>query len=298
MREDLNKVVHEHERSGHKNTFKPYRRLKKFNPKVGGEDIGGRESMRHRLGWDGKTSRHNYVAIDGAIRKAVGKRWDDFYSELSKTVDHRSATGRAVYDHLDWNIERNLYVEDGELYIQNNYRREALKGSSTEFFVDPRDGIIKRNPKLVTYRQAAANRKAVQEAEEAKVYRKIDDNNCLRFIDGVWYHFEMKDVPKAEFEYLKPTNAGFETRNGRIVAREPVFRLGYALLGKGIIEKTWDELSGPEKVKFGVRVAKHGTVTDIFNGEYYPQAYRNPSKYHASKKTASQKVLRKAGLLK
>ena len=297
MREDLNKVVHEHERSGHKNTFKPYRHLKKFNPKVGGEDIGGREGMRHRLGWDGKTSRHNYAAIEGAIRKAVGKRWDDFYSELSKTVDHRNSTGRHIFETLDWRVERNLYVEDGELYIRNNYRKESLKDSGTEFYVDPRDGVLKLNKQRVTYRQANARHAAEREAEEAKVYRKIDADNCLRFINGVWYHFTMKDVPKTEFEYLKPHVTGKWIGN-RYTVIEPVFRLGYALLGKGIIEKTWEELNGAEKARYGVRVAKYGTVYDIFTEERYPQAYRNPSKYHASKKTASQKMLRKAGLLK
>lgn len=297
MREDLNKVVHEHERSGHKNTFKPYRKLKKFNPKVGGEDIGGRESMRHRLGWDGKTSRHNHVAIEGAIRKAVDRPWDDFYSELCKTVDHRSSTGRHVFETLDWRVERNLYVEDGELYIRNNYRKEALKDSTTEFYVDPRDGILKRNKWLKTYRQRVKQQRAESKAAEDKVYRKIDENNCLRIIDGIWYHFEMKDIPKAEFDYVMPS-PNYRWVNGHLVTEQPVFQLGYALLGKGIIRKTWDELNGAEKARYGRRVAKYGTVRDIFNGETYPQAYRNPSKYHASKKTASQKMLRKAGLLK
>ena len=297
MREDIDKVVHEAHKRG-TDHFKPYRRLKKFNPKVGGEDVGGREGMTKRYGWEGKSSSLKFSSVDGAIRKAVGKSWNDFYSDLSKTVDHRSSTGKHIFDHLDWCVEKNLYVEDGELYVQNNYRKEPLKGSSTEFYVDPRDGILKFNKQRVTYRQANARRAAERKAEEDKIYRKIDDNNCLRFIEGVWYHFEMKDVPKAEFEYLKPSNAGFETKNGRIVAREPVFRLGYALLGKGIIEKKWDELNGPERARYGVRVAKYGVVTDVFNGETYPQSYRNPSKYHASKKTASQKMLRKAGLLK
>jgi hypothetical protein len=296
MREDIDKVVHEAHKRG-TDHFKPYRRLKKFNPKVGGEDVGGREGMTKRYGWDGKSSSLKFSSVDGAIRKAVGKTWNDFYSDLSKIIDHRSSTGKHIFDHLEWCVEKNLYVEDGELYIQNNYRREALKGSHIEFYVDPRDGILKINKQRVTYRQANARRDAERKAEEDKVHRKIDADNCLRFINGVWYHFTMKDVPKAEFEYTKPYVTGRWIGN-RYTVIEPVFKLGYALLGKGIIEKTWEELNGAERARYGVRVAKYGTVYDIFTEERYPQAYRNPSKYHASKKTASQKMLRKAGLLK
>ena len=296
MREDLDKVVHEAHKRGTDN-FKPYRKLKKFNQKVGGEDVGGREGMRFRYGWEGKTSRHNHVAIEGAIRKAVNRPWDDFYSELCKTVDHRSSTGRHIFETLDWRVERNLYVEDGELYIQNNYRKEPLKDSSTEFYVDPRDGILKFNKARVTYRQANARRAAERKAEEDKVYRKIDDDNCLRLVNGIWYNFKMKNVPKAEFEYVKPS-PNYRWVNAKLIAEQPIFSLGYALLGKGIIKKTWEELNGAEKARYGNRVAKYGTVKDIFNGETYPQAYNNPSKYHATKKTASQKMLRKAGLLK
>ena len=297
MREDIDKVVHEAHKRG-TDHFKPYRRLKKFNPKVGGEDVGGREGMTKRYGWDGKSSSLSFASVDGAIRKAVGKPWDKFYSELSKIVDHRSSTGKHIFDHLEWSVERNLYVEDGELYIKNNYRNEPLKGSSTEFYVDPRDGILKFNKQRVTYRQANARRDVERKVAEAKVYRKIDANTCLRLIDGVWYQYDMKDVPKAEFEYVKPNPSYGKDANGRFMTVQPAFRIGYALLGRGIIEKKWEELNGAERARYGVRVAKYGVVRDIFNGETYPHAYRNPAKYHATKKTASQKMLRKAGLLK
>ena len=310
MREDLNKQLCEHERYGSKNRYKQYRGKKTFSPKQGteGENVPMRESMKYRYGYNQKEFSENLNPLYGSVRKAVGQKWDSFYSELCKTFDKRSVINQHIIQHLFQFIEtKNVYVgNDGQLYVARNYYNggaELLSESSVEYYVDPRDGIIKKNEHRKTYRAIQRERKAKNEAEAAALFREIDKDNVLRFIDGVWYHFEMKDIPLGSMTYVAPLHT-------------KVFQTGYAALGRGIIEKTWDELNSDERARFGRMKLVGKIVMDAFTREAITwdgkkthghswatgslagaTKYFNIGRYHATKQTASRKLLKKAGIV-
>lgn len=308
MRDDLNKVLCERERRGSSDHFKNYRKLKKFSGSIGeeGENLRAREGMKLRYGYHTKDLNENLNPLWGAVRKAAGKPWDKFYSELCKNFDKRSVINQHILQHLEQFVEiKNVIVEDGELYIRRAYGgKTPIKGSGVEYYVDPRDGILKKNKSMKTYKQRNAEVVAEREKQLHAVFRQLDKDNVLRFIDGVWYHFEMKAIPKGEFEIQKPY--GFTEANVNpawMKNSEPVM-------------KTWEEMNATEKNRFGGKRLVGKAVHDVFTGRDVIDTggaiksasgadlpfndrvmYRN-RKYHATKQTASHKMLKAAGIVK
>ena len=301
MRSDLNKQLCERERQGHDRKYRDVRRLRVFDIKdPDGTPVGGKESMktRHNIGWNRKSFNENLNPLWGAVRKAVGRPWNKFYSELCENFDKRSVINQHILDHLFQYVEVDtIFIgEDGQLWVRNTYRAPSLlKDSGTEYYVDPRDGILKHNKHYKTYRQISRERAAQRAKEEAKVFRDVGDGTVVRFIDGVWFQFEMKKIPKGRYVYDKPRD-------------KDVFQ-PYSFTR----EKTWDQLTDFEKQKCGVARFTGDYAKDIFTGELvfidergilrrkasfgtHTGTYKN-NLYHASKKTASHKLLKKLGLV-
>lgn len=299
MRADLNKQLCEHERYSSKDHYKNYRNLKKFNSRTGNEceNLPVRESMKIRYGWNRKTFSENLNPLYGAIRKAVGRSWNKFYSELCQIFDKRSVINQHILQHLYDYIEVKTYIgDDGEIWYRRNYRGdEQIKTSGTEFFVDPRDGIIKRNKWYRTWRAASKEAAKKREIEQAKVFRKIDEYHVLRLVDGIWFEYELKQIPRGRLVYEKPFG-------------KDVFKSAY-----NDKEKTWEQLTEFERQRFGVPRHVGGRAFDIFTGDtvyldgntVYGKRLNSKNEmhrydgnlYHASKKTASHKVLKKAGIV-
>lgn len=207
MRDDLDKLLCERERSRSWDHYSNYRNLKKFeqlhNDDYDAEDFerpfasassGSRESMKFRYGWNAKGFGENLNPLYGLIRKSVGRPWNKVYSELCRVFDPRSTTGKHILQHVYDQLARpeNTYInESGNIYVRNPYRvDEQIADTYFTYYVDPRDGIIKRNVARKTHRQRmrdAAERRAV---EEAKSKRVIDAETELHLINGAW--FEVK----------------------------------------------------------------------------------------------------------
>lgn len=304
MRSDLNKLLCEHERNGSRDHYKNYRKLKKFNPRTGEEfeNLPAREGMKLRYGWDCKSFGENLNPLYGAVRKAVGRPWNKFYSELCENFDKRSVINQHILVHLFQYVEVDtVFEENGELYVRSAYRpTERLRGSSVDYYVDPRDGILKLNKHRKSWKQAAAERQAEGARKLAERFRKIDDNNVLHKIDGVWYHFELKEIPEGKIVYEKPY--GFTQANVNpswMKSQPPIF-------------KTWEEMNESERQRFGSPKLVGASAFDLFNSQTVVRTkhglrsgsggYIKPSdymhnKYHATKKTASHKLLKQAGIV-
>src|SRR5271155_3661608 len=98
--------------------YKEVRHKKKFSS-IGedGENLRSFESTMYRYVRDGETKNfnENLSPLKGAIRAAIGKRWDTFYSDLCKNFDKRSVINQHILQHLFEYVERDVYIEDGEV---------------------------------------------------------------------------------------------------------------------------------------------------------------------------------------
>jgi hypothetical protein len=301
MRADLNKQLCERERRGHDKRYKEVRRSKKFSdPGEEGENLNAHESMTYRYGYETKDFNENLNPLYSQLRKAVGRPWDKFYSELCQNFDKRSVINAHILQHLYDRIAVNVEVRNGELWIMERYGGPTLlrKSSYTEYYVDPRDGIIKKNKAMETYRQSRRRQAEENEKKELEVTRWIDSYHVLRKIDDTWFFYELKDIPEGRVTYSKPLN-------------QDLFKI-YSYEKEG---RPWDKLREYEKEKVGVPHFTGDSAFDVFYGERVYRMGRNTrafsnlgsrfprnelmnaTKYHASKKTASHKELKLAGII-
>ena len=296
MRQDLNKLLCERERIRSQDHYKNYRKLKKFNAGTDEDDVGQvrQEGMKSRYGWHRKQFNENLNPLKGIIRKAVGRPWDKFYSELCETFDMNSVINQHILQHLyDYICVDGVKIdEDGEIWISDHRwgRLQLLQDSHVLYYVDPRDGIIKINKDRKTYRQRNQEYARRRNEELTKNDVWIDDKNILHQIDGVWYHYTLEPVPEGRTIYVKPAFKDvFKDRRGRDV--------------------TWDELQGWQKISQGQAKFDGQSAVDLYTGQsvYMDQGIVrtlardnvsfNHKFYHATKKTASHKTLKQAGLI-
>lgn len=207
MRDDLTKVLCEQERPRSWDHYSNYRHLREFERQYddaydegddelfAGVGSGYRESMKYRYGYNAKSFGEHLSPLYGLLNKNVGRRWDRVYSELCKSFDRRSATGNHIFQHLYDELAeptKTFIGEDGKVWIRGRYSHNAerARDSSYRYYVDPRDGILKRNTAWRSYRDAYRRQEAERIREELKVKRVIDASTELHNIDGVW--FEVK----------------------------------------------------------------------------------------------------------
>lgn len=243
MRADLNKLLCERERRRSTMSYKTVRRSKKHTDMgIEGETLPKSEGMTHRYGWNTKDFNENLNPLYSQLRKAVGRPWAKFYSELCQNFDKRSVINQHILQHLYDRLEIHVQVRNGELWVAPRsfgHSRPLKEATTVEYYVDPRDGIIKRNRAYRVYSSLYKAHRERLAKEEAEKTRWLDDDNVLRKIGDVWFHFTMKDVP--------PTGA---------------------------------------------------LCLDVFTGELVGSALRPVvTRYHATKKSASHKTLKEAGLV-
>jgi hypothetical protein len=222
MRKDLNKLLCERERPRSDDHYANYRHLKKFEERdyefedgldepFTGVGSGHREPMKRRYGYDAKPFNENLNPLYGFIHKAVGRKWDKVYSEICEVFDKRSVINQHILIHLFQKVEIDdiRIGEDGKLYycptMYGGTRQDPLKESAVEYYVDPRDGILKYNYGRKTYRQVARESAKRRAEEEAKVRRVIDSNTVLEKINNCWFEVKYVDNKKEVINVLIET---------------------------------------------------------------------------------------------
>lgn len=208
MRKDHHKLICEKERH---NSHAKYHNIRhaKFNAsnddpfdfEEGDDQIQGSsrsESMKrhHKWNWWSEKSFNDFTSpIYGYIRKNVGRIWDNVYSEFCAEYDQRSVLTKHLFSHLRGQICTRVVARNDELWIYNRYRGiEPLSKSYYEFYVDPRDGILKLNNDYKYYKTKERERRKQLEIERSKTRRIVDKFTEHHLINGVW--FEVKFVER------------------------------------------------------------------------------------------------------
>ena len=285
MRDDLNKQLCERERRGSWRRFGHVRHNKKFAVRDP-ENTPAREGMKFRASATSneKEFNENLNPLLGQVRKAVGRPFDKFYSDLSKTFDKRSVINQHILGHLDDFLCRDLYFDrDGVLTRHGRYGavdRPLTEYTSIEFYVDPIDGIIKRNRNFARGKWRRRERDAQAQAEIDAVHRTLPDGSVLHMINDVWFHYAVKDAPVGHYVYDKPSN-------------KDLFKPS-----RWSKEVPWERLRDYERQHCGVKRLVGKDVLDVLTGErVFCEPGKPPVKYHATKRTASHKTLKHAGLV-
>lgn len=301
MRPDFNRLLVERERIHSRDHFHNYRNVK--GPKgLDDDEVGGRQPMRIRYnhGYDRKHFNENLNPLKGWLRSCIGKNWNKCYSDLRKTFDCRGVINAHILQHLFDYIEVNTFVDaHGQVMARSKgWSRSGdmpVSECGSDFYVCPKSGMVRSTNKK-SYRTIRKQREKEAAREKLNVERWLDSDNVLRFIDGAWYHFEVRNVPEVKVSYVKPWNKdNFECGSW----------------GKKVV-KRWEEMNEHERRDHGTKQFD-GQVRDVFTNELmgrYQETARYGSRvsatpnivhhgklrYHATKKTASHKQLKEAGL--
>ncbi len=189
MRNDMDKVVHERPRYGHRCSFKEVRNKKDFNS-FDIEEMPYKESIdfRYKYFRANKKSNINHNPLLRFLQKHIGKNWDDVYSELC--CSYKSVDGKSI----DRFLKREIYIkdifigEDGGFYsIQFGY---ALRVDTRDtFYVDP---LTKKLSKGI-------KEKYIRKQNKQNTYAV--GNNIFEKHDGIWYVYKFKKYIPRYFEY-------------------------------------------------------------------------------------------------
>lgn len=285
MRKDLNKLLCERERRGSDSHFGEFRHMRLFTETKGEEfeDLPCREGMRtrYKVSYHEKEFGENLNPLYGFVRKSVGKKWDDTFSELCEVFNMKSVINRHILEHLWHTVEREVFFDtDGELMYRPypGYARTVLDENGPEYYVDPITGILKKNPHYLSWRQQN-NRRAVswrQKNQDTEDRKTISKTLELRRRDGVWFACELEEMPLYDIKHY-PERIAFD---GTVIAArdEQVEAVRY---------DAW------EKTKVNAR----GVLTNHWfmnrRNRHSGHSINKPGTYVKKVRTASKKELRK-----
>jgi hypothetical protein len=116
--------------------------------------------------------------VKGYLKKSVGRKWDEVYSELCAVLGSGSYPIRHVlYEHILRDVETNPLYKNGKVY--NN---PGARGRYSDYFVHPATGILHEEYKP-RWRRKYRRPKTRPETDRVR----LDAERWFVFIDGIWY---------------------------------------------------------------------------------------------------------------
>lgn len=218
-RQDLNKVLVEHERigSGMKHHYVRGQN-RDGKQKIGAEtwpfhgESGSpfpfKEGIKKPYGYDTKNFSENLNPLYGFLRKSVGGNWNKIYSDLCKVFDKRKVINQHILIHLFQTVEVNTFMHGGKVCFTNTnaYRAQGIQTVEKghfDFYVHPVSHILLANKNKLSHRQVYAeqNKKAVAERNSNIVLLSKFNNqngNGARYalkINDIWYEISVIKKP-------------------------------------------------------------------------------------------------------
>ena len=177
MRPDMAKVIVERPRRG------GYGRVKRRI----GQDLESqpiKQGMKYRLA-DTKSLNENLAPLRRYLARQVGRPWSKVYSEISENLRVTNAVQQHVRDHLkDFVAIKVACDKSGEPINISGWWR------SYDFYVDPRDGILKRaktdtDKARKRAKEQHQQRLALAQSKVDKI--KVGPGSDLRRVKGIWF---------------------------------------------------------------------------------------------------------------
>ena len=156
------------------------------------DEYGGyKSSARHRH-YESKNFTDALGALKGNIRKAVGRPWNDVYSEFSRLLDRRSLSGFHIWQHLMWEVELKTYMHNGLVYERRQY---GTDGPVDGYYVHPLTGILE-------YKQRERYRYR-RPQEEVSIPIPDAPGWNYKQIEGLWFRVKLTIVDNFGFKTTK-----------------------------------------------------------------------------------------------
>lgn len=208
MRKDHHKVITERERRGSGNKYHDYRHTK-GQKAINDEDFYDFEEsdvtqespkliepMRrpYKQYYMEKEYSDMTSGIKGFVRKNVGRKWDDVFSEFCAEYDQRSVLTKHLFQHLKQHVCTKVFEKEDGLYVHTRWHVKPLAKSWEEYYVDPKDGILKHNDQFVSWRQQR-NQYNKPKPNKTETRCVVDKFHEYHKINGTWFLVTFVELP-------------------------------------------------------------------------------------------------------
>jgi hypothetical protein len=184
MRNDMDRVVIERPRRNHSDRYNSYgARARDKNQDF--ENAPKHEGMEapHRMYYQGKEFSDLLGPLWGFLRRNVGQKWDDLYSEICAKLPVQGLSGyHIVKQHLRPSVEVNPLYIDGVYYPPYHRQTYSFKDKLSpfnkgEFYVD-KDGRLCEGTVSPRWRYRSGPAPLTEIKDGDLLYKKED---------GIWY---------------------------------------------------------------------------------------------------------------
>lgn len=172
MRKDMGRLLVERPRGGARGKHE-----RRIDPRDDLEDLPSRGRMGRRWFFDPRDLGDRLAPLRRFLGSAVGRPWDDVWSEICAATNRRSIKGHHLVSHVHGLVYSN--AEWWTYYRSRGY--EPLSG----FYVDD-EGVLRRCVRKPRRRRS-------DWALERGLLRVGDDVE-LHLVDGVWYEVALSYV--------------------------------------------------------------------------------------------------------
>ncbi len=216
MREDMGKVITERPRNNSRDRSRQ-KGIRKRDSKLPLEDHPKRAPLREK---GGKNKQFTDVLgpLRGFVFRQIGRPFSKVFAEISKVLRPTGLSGSHAQDHLWDMLVTKVVIRDGKPYhsdARGGYRKDSegyrpieYEGSFSDVaYVDPRDGIVKRAPKGLTFNQRF---KQQVEIKPKGIWLNENDNKYYRKLFDCWFEITVKpliDSPQNNKYYLNYDNS-------------------------------------------------------------------------------------------
>jgi hypothetical protein len=158
---------------------------------------------------DPKSLNENLRPLARYLDRQTGRPWDKVYSEVRAVIDSRNPVQRHILEHLGQYVAVHTRMVDGHL-IDLGKQFFGLRRVWQPLYVDPRTGLLRRNPDEISWRRAYRERQQAKDCERAQVWREVSAFLQLHRVDGSWFEVEIASLPP-------PPEARWDVLRRRIV---------------------------------------------------------------------------------
>jgi hypothetical protein len=185
MRSDMAKLIVERPRVGRGLPF-PRGSVRGYC-RVAIEDLPRHQSIRRIWSGQEKSLNENLAPLRRFLLSNVGRPWNKVFSEICEHMNVKSAVQLHIWQHVKRDLVcLNPVLENGRWQRFDGY------GLYQPFFVDPRNGLLRKNEDGSYW---CGYRSRRRDAKPPQNLLAIEAGRCYRRIEGIWYEFELAPLP-------------------------------------------------------------------------------------------------------
>jgi hypothetical protein len=143
---------------------------------------------------DLKSLNENLRPLARYLQRHVGRPWDKVYSEMRAVIDSRNAVQRHILEHLDQYVAVHTRTVNGVL-IDLGRQFFGLRRLCQPLYVDPRTGLLRRNPEDPACRRTFQERQRARDSGRAQAWREVSAVCQLHRVNDCWFEVEIAPLP-------------------------------------------------------------------------------------------------------